>query len=298
MTKAKEVTEEFKPVSFENLVYDLPAVLYDSRAVQDVSFYDERNTPQGKIKFLAAFRLDPLTNERFLQREKDFSVRAKNKSASGTHPTEKLFDDLVTERIGNYKPRPDWKSKIKPVDKFGAISTLTHIQQITEEINLLDDEVLFDDDALTCLKFSVFYGGVAVEEWREWFSSGRFPENVVLSSESYESALAKIKKGIKPNILLTVSFNLREASLVQLSEAEAITFGLPSPAKLASAARDERTFAQRWLELCEVIFDAAEGYRSTPPDWHKIEAVRSHLHNEAQRLGKSLNDSNQESTDM
>jgi hypothetical protein len=287
MTKAKE-QKEFTPVSFDEIVYDLPAVLYDADAAQDVSFYDERRTPDGHIEVLAAHTLAPLSDELLFQREREYVEQSKNKSALSTKPTEKLWREMAQSRIG-YKERADWKDKVKGVDQLNVISALMHLAPIEDEA-VLSDEYLIDDEDLACLKFRAYFGGFTVDEWKEWFQTGHFPENVVLTEESYASALAKLQKGIKPNVLLVVAFNFKEATKKQIDEAFSLLFDLANPNKLASAARDEKTYADRWFALYKEVLDSFEGYKGRVPAFHAIAAARAYFTQEAGRLGKSLTD--------
>ena len=288
MKKEETATNEFKPVAFDKAQFNQKPVLFDSDANQTIPFFDTRYTKSGVVNFRAAHTFAPLTDERLFQHEKNielFSRKNKNIGAiENTQPTIDLWDDLIVARQG-YTPREDWKAKVKSVDKIAVVTSLLHVQLIETE-DVLDEDTLINEDDLTCLKFRVFYGGISLEEWRKWYQTGLFPENIKLSETQFDEGLTLLRKDIAPSVVLTTSFYFAEASDTQLDEANAILFGGNAPNKLASAAHEKKTNAEKWVELYNAVCESAEGYTGRVPAYHAAAATRVFFYQESARVGK------------
>jgi hypothetical protein len=289
MTKTKEAPD-IKP--FEQLTFKEAPVLYDADVPQVISFNDRRHTKNGIIELRVAHKLNPLTDDRFLERERQFDSQPQsNKDAvfANVAPSEKLWSDLVIERVG-YKPRDDWKKIVKITDKSVVLSTYMHLEADDQESDDgFNDDFLIDETETTCLSFRAFFGGISLEDWRSWLTSGKVPSNVDLSPANYDSILALIRKGIAPNILLEVRHFFHEPSKAETDAALALLFDRPDRSKLASRSRRvEKCRSERWIELYQAVTEGTEGYTGRVPAWHQVSAARAFFAQEVARLGESI----------
>lgn len=286
----------FEPKSFEDLKFDLPEILYNPDLPQVVPFMDRRRTANGTIDVRVAHVMGPLSDERFMVRERELNTLAKQKKTGvdvfgDAKPTEVMWGDIVLDRVG-YKPHADWKKKVKLVDKIGVLNAMLHIELVDEEVqeSIYNDDFLLDEDDQACLVFHALFSGISLDEWKDWFISGSFPSNIEMDYEIYETLLMNIRRGVSPNILLKVKHFFKEAIKSQLDEALSLLFGGPNRSKLASSARNnnEPLASDRWLTLYDQVATGNEGYAKRVPKWHKIESVRAYFAQELARLGESV----------
>jgi hypothetical protein len=288
MTKAKEAPD-IKP--FEKLTFTEAPVLYDADAVQAISFTDRRFTKKGVVEVRVAHKLNPLTDERFLERERQFENQSsanKDSVLGNAIPSEKLWNDLVIERIG-YQPRDDWKKLVKITDKSVVLSTYLHLEADNHDSeDAFNDDFLIDETETACMTFRAFFGGIPLDDWRSWLTSGKVPSNVDIAPENYENIVALIRKGIAPNILLEVKHFFQEPSKAETDAAIALLFDTPDRSKLASRNRSEKTRSERWIELYKGVSEGHEGYAGRVPAWHQVSATRAFFAQEVARLGESI----------
>ena len=296
--KAVEKKKEelkFKPLS--ELQFDLPALKYDADAPQTIPFLTDIRTRDGIQTARVGHRLAPITDERFIEREREIKQQTDNKTFndanlfSNSKPTEDLFDDVAIERIG-FKERDDWKQVTETTDKLNSVFAVLVCDLITDEAeDALDDDFLVDDEQETCLRFKVFFGGIPLDDWKQWFESGHFPETFkdAFTPDVYESAIALIRRGISPSVRLEVRHFFGRETKAQMDEASAMFFGIPDRSKLASAARNGKTLSERWIDLYEQSCKSAEGYTGRIPNWNKVSAAKAYFELILANLGKFEN---------
>ena len=297
MTATAKKTKEQPFKLFRELQFTAPPVLFDADAEQVIPFTDRRSTRKGVVSSRAAHKLKALGDERFMQREREFAEQKKNRRSQDASvgladaaPTESLWADIVTERIG-YVPRDDWKERTKSVDKINVVSallTMTHVADEAEEVD--GGALLIDEDEKICLAFQVFFGGILLQDWKEWLTTGIVPSNVTLTPDSHDSIITLLEKDISPSMLLDVKFYFVEPSKAQTDEAISLLMGSPDRSKLASSTRDKKLDAEKWLGLFENTTDGSEGYLNRVPLWHKLAAVQTFFTQEIARLGESVKD--------
>jgi hypothetical protein len=93
MTKTKEAPD-IKP--FEQLTFKEAPVLYDADVPQVISFNDRRHTKNGIIELRVAHKLNPLTDDRFLERERQFENQSSANKDSGIWATPRVKNSGTT----------------------------------------------------------------------------------------------------------------------------------------------------------------------------------------------------------
>jgi hypothetical protein len=222
-------------------------IVYDADANQEIPLEIKKN---GQI-YRVAHILEPLSDERFFQREREFESLSKRKNNNPLSielqaPNHDLWNDLAVERKGYAKNPADWKEKTNPLDKAGVISALLHTQSV--ETDSMDTEALFDEDEGETVELRVLQSGT----------------------------------------LLSVSHDFREPSKNELDEYTAILSNAPRKNVLASMHK--LTVAERLCALYDEVCASATGYAGRVPAWHKITATQTFFLSQISRLGKSVND--------
>jgi hypothetical protein len=129
---------------------------YDSRTQQTIPFTVEKNG----TKFPLSHTLDPLSNDRYFQLEDEFEKIVKKLtrvSVALYDPKILLWKELAVSR-GGYKEREDWKEHTHPNDCTAVINALLNTT-IADEKTEDADGVLYDDEALTEIKFWAAHSG-------------------------------------------------------------------------------------------------------------------------------------------
>lgn len=222
-------------------------VLYDAGKAQSVPLTIEKNGQE----FVVRHNLAPLTNERFFEYSDQVETvvkRLKNLSTAILDPQYKLWLDLVQGREG-YKDRDDWKAATHRNDAVAAIAGLIHVRVLdNEEVEAVNEVVVYDEDALTEITFHALQGGV----------------------------------------LLTLSHSFREETKAEADEYMSIEVNQPNDSNLASAERLSKNEALCRLgnKLLKGTEGYAEG--SEVPAWHLAATTETFFVRQAARLGKFL----------
>ncbi|MGC2239110.1 MAG: hypothetical protein WA584_23345 [Pyrinomonadaceae bacterium] len=288
--KENKTPTEFKPANFEDLVFDQPAVEYDADVEQVIPFPVEKRTPKGVIESRLAHRIKAFKDERFLEREREFFDNEK-KSVKSVEPSKKLWRDLFIEGYG-YAKADDLAGSIPFNHQVNVLSGLNHIELISDkDENILEEEFLFDVEETTCLRFNVLYGGIALDEWKQWLSTGHLPVNLEpnFTGNVYLKVLSLIKRGISPSVQLEVNFYYRSATDGNIEEYGLIRQGKPRKGVFASAARaQEETRAARLLDLSKQVEAKTAGFKQRVPAQFRTHAVETYMLLQINELGKSL----------
>ena len=287
MKKPKNATK-IKP--FDEIKFTGESVLYDSTVEQTIPFSTLVKTASGFSEIWLAHRFKPLTDKRYIQRSAEVAAETakSGKSEIPYEPSAKLWNDLIIEKIG-YKPRDDWKTATSLEHKMSGLNGLFFAQFLDEKTDdVLESEILFDDDD-NCLRFDVLFGGVPLDTWREWLTSGVMPANLSewFDAAQYETALKLIERSIAPAVRLEVRHYLAPATGDQLNEYTLLNDNKPRKGVLATAAKvNQETKEERLIALYKQTKVRAEGYKTDAPAWHLVAAAEWHFFFNSVGVGK------------